>query len=177
MSNRKGTENLIPLNKRPKEEQRKIQAQGVKASSKARAEKKTFKECLKIMMDEQAPDKIKAAFDRNGYDVTTHREAITAAILMGAMQGNPKMVDKALELMGEDYRKAAREAEIKIQQERFELEKAKADLEAEKAKVWMEAVKNQQEAEMEDDGFMDALKGTATEDWNDEDNTESTVSL
>lgn len=100
----KGTENLIPLNKRPKDEQRKIQSQGVKASRKARAEKKTFKECLKLMMDEQAPEKIRAAFDKNGYDVTTHREAITAAILMGAMQGNPKMVDKALELLGEDYK-------------------------------------------------------------------------
>lgn len=129
------------------------------------------------MMDEQAPDKIKAAFDRNGYDVATHREAITAAILMGAMQGNPKMVDKALELVGEDYRRKAREAEIEIQKERFEIEKAKAELEAEKARVWMEAVKNQQEAEMEDDGFMDALKGTAKEDWGDEDNTESAISL
>lgn len=173
----KGTDNLISIATRSTEEAREMGRKGGKKSGETRRAQKTFKECLKIMMDEQAPDKIKAAFDRNGYDVTTHREAITAAILMGAMQGNPKMVDKALELMGEDYRKAAREAEIKIQKERFELEKAKADLEAEKAKVWMEAVKNQQEAEMEDDGFMDALKGTATEDWTDEDNTESTVSL
>ena len=173
----KGTENLIPVTMRTKEEARAISVKGGKQSGKARAEKKTFKECLKLMMDEQAPDKIRSAFDRNGYDVTTHREAITAAILMGAMQGNPKMVDKALELLGEDYKKAAREAEIQIQKERFELEKAKADLEAEKAKIWMEAVKSQQEAEMEDDGFLDALKETATEDWNDEDNTEGTVSL
>ena len=173
----KGTDNLIPGDKRTQEEARENGRKGGKRSGEVRREKKTFKECLKIMMDETAPEKIRAAFDKNGYDVTTHREAITAAILMGAMQGNPKMVDKALELLGEDYRKAAREAEIQIQKERFELEKAKADLEAEKAKVWMEAVKSQQEAEMEDDGFLDALKGTATEDWDNEDNPEGTVSL
>ena len=177
MSEHKASDNLIKNEDLTPSERRESARRAGIASGKARREKKTFRECLKLMMDEQAPDKIRSAFDRNGYDVTTHREAITAAILMGAMQGNPKMVDKAHELMGEDYRKAAREAEIKIQKERFELEKAKADLEAEKARVWMEAVKNQQEAEMEDDGFMDALKGTATEDWTDEDNTESPVSL
>ena len=109
----KGTDNLIPGDKRTQEEARENGRKGGKRSGEVRREKKTFKECLKIMMDETAPEKIRAAFDKNGYDVTTHREAITAAILMGAMQGNPKMVDKALELLGEDYRKAAREAEIR----------------------------------------------------------------
>ena len=168
MAQHKGTENLIPLNRRPKEEQRKIQAQGVKASSKARAEKKTFKECLKVMMEVTPPEKIRAAFDKNGYDVTTHREAITAAILMGAMQGNPKMVDKAMELLGEDYKMNARLDEVKVAKDRLKMDQEKVAIEKAKAQAWMEALKNQQEAEMEDDGFMDALKGTAKEDWDDD---------
>ena len=141
---------------------------GGKKSGEVRRAKATFRESLKLMMDETAPEKIRAAFDKNGYDVTTHREAITAAILMGAMQGNPKMVDKALELLGEDYKMNARLDEVKIQKERLKMEQNKVAIEEAKAKAWMEAVKNQQEAEMEDDGFMDALKGTAKDDWSDD---------
>lgn len=173
----KGTDNLIPITSRSSEETREMGKKGGKKSGEVRRAKKTFRESLKIMMEEQAPEKILKAFDRNGYEVTTHREAITAAILMGAMKGNPKMVDKALELLGEDYKMNARLAEVEIAKERLEMEKSKVAIEEAKAKAWMEALKDQQEAEMEDDGFLDALKGTATEDWDDEDNTESTVSL
>ena len=141
---------------------------GGKKSGEVRRAKATFRESLKLMMDETAPEKIRAAFDKNGYDVTTHREAITAAILMGAMQGNPKMVDKALELLGEDYKMKARVDEVKIQKKRLKMEQDKVAIEQAKAEAWMEALKNQQEAEMEDDGFMDALKGTAKDDWTDD---------
>jgi len=168
MGDHKGTENLIPLNKRSKEVQREIQEKGRKANKKKAEERKTIKACLKLMIDEGAPEKIRRAFDRNGYDVTTHREAITAAILMGAMKGEPKMVDKALELLGEDYKMNARLDEVKIQKERLKMEQSKVAIEEAKAKAWMEALKNQQEAEMEDDGFMDALKGTAKDDWTDD---------
>lgn len=164
----KGTDNLIPITSRSSEETREMGKKGGKKSGEVRRAKATFRESLKLMMDETAPEKIRAAFDKNGYDVTTHREAITAAILMGAMQGNPKMVDKALELLGEDYKMNARLDEVKIQKERLKMEQNKVAIEEAKAKAWMEAVKNQQEAEMEDDGFMDALKGTAKDDWTDD---------
>ena len=164
----KGTDNLIPITSRSSEETREMGKKGGKKSGETRRAQKTFRESLKLMMDETAPEKIRAAFDKNGYDVTTHREAITAAILMGAMQGNPKMVDKALELLGEDYKMNARLDEVKIQKERLKMEQNKVAIEEAKAKAWMEALKNQQEAEMEDDGFMDALKGTAKDDWSDD---------
>lgn len=164
----KGTDNLIPITSRSSEETREMGKKGGKKSGEVRRAKATFRESLKLMMDETAPEKIRAAFDKNGYDVTTHREAITAAILMGAMQGNPKMVDKALELLGEDYKMNARLDEVKIQKERLKMEQNKVAIEEAKAKAWMEALKNQQEAEMEDDGFMDALKGTAKDDWTDD---------
>lgn len=169
MREHKGTDNLIPITSRSSEETREMGRKGGKKSGEARRAKKTFRESLKLMMDENAPEKIRAAFDKNGYDVTTHREAITAAILMGAMQGNPKMVDKALELLGEDYKMNARLDEVKIQKDRLKMEQDKVAIEKAKAEAYMEALKNQQEAEMEDDGFMDALKGTAKEDWDDVD--------
>ena len=169
MGEHKGTDNLIPITSRSSEETREMGKKGGKKSGEVRRAKATFRESLKLMMDETAPEKIRAAFDKNGYDVTTHREAITAAILMGAMQGNPKMVDKALELLGEDYKMNARLDEVKIQKDRLKMEQEKVALEKAKAEAYMEALKNQQEAEMEDDGFMDALKGTAKEDWDDVD--------
>ena len=164
-------QNLIPFTtEQSREEAKKNGQKGGRASGEARRAKKTFKKALKLMMDEEAPDKIRRAFEKNGYDVTTHREAITAAILMGAMQGNVKMVDKALELLGEDYKMKARKDEIAMQKKRLAMEEKKIQIEEQKAQAWMDAVKSQQEAEMEDDGFLDALKGTATEDWGDEDN-------
>lgn len=169
MAGHKASDNLIKNSDLTPMERRESARRAGIASGKARREKKTFREALKLMMDETAPEKIRAAFDKNGYDVTTHREAITAAILTGAMQGNPKMVDKALELLGEDYKMNARLDEVKIQQDRLKMEQEKVALEKAKAEAYMEALKNQQEAEMEDDGFMDALKGTAKEDWDDVD--------
>lgn len=165
----KGTDNLIPIKSRSSEEVREMGKKGGEKSGEARRAKKTFRESLKLMMDETAPEKIRAAFDKNGYDVTTHREAITAAILMGAMQGNPKMVDKALELLGEDYKMNARLDEVIIQKERLKMDQEKVAIEKAKAEAYLEAIKAQQEAEMEDDGFMDAIKGTAKEDWTDVD--------
>lgn len=169
MGEHKASDNLIKNEDLTPSERRESARRAGIASGKARREKKTFKECLKLMMDEQAPEKIRAAFDKNGYDVTTHREAITAAILMGAMQGNPKMVDKALELLGEDYRMNARLDEVIIQKERLKMDQEKVAIEKAKAEAYLEAIKAQQEAEMEDDGFMDAIKGTAKEDWTDVD--------
>lgn len=169
MAEHKATDNLIKNEDLTPSERRESARRAGIASGKARREKKTFRDTLKLMMDEDAPEKIKAAFDKNGYDVTTHREAITAAILMGAMQGNPKMVDKALELLGEDYKMNARLDEVIIQKERLKMEQEKVAIEKAKAEAYLEAIKAQQEAEMEDDGFMDAIKGTAKEDWTDVD--------
>ena len=167
MGEHKASDNLIKNEDLTPSERRESARRAGIASGKARREKKTFKECLKLMMDEQAPEKIRAAFDKNGYDVTTHREAITAAILMGAMQGNPKMVDKAIELLGEDYKMNARLDEVIIQKERLKMDQEKVAIEKAKAEAYLEAIKAQQESEMEDDGFMDAIKGTAKEDWTD----------
>ncbi len=169
MGEHKASDNLIKNEDLTPSERRESARRAGIASGKARREKKTFKECLKLMMDEQAPEKIRAAFDKNGYDVTTHREAITAAILMGAMQGNPKMVDKAIELLGEDYKMNARLDEVIIQKERLKMDQEKVAIEKAKAEAYLEAIKAQQESEMEDDGFMDAIKGTAKEDWTDVD--------
>ena len=135
---------------------------GGKASGESRRRKKTIKAGIKAMMEEGAPEKIKAAFAKSGYDVDSNYDAIIASILMGAIKGNPKMVDRVIEMIGED-------AKTEMARQRLKLEKKKAALEAAKQKAVIEAVKAQQAAQMEDDGFLEALKGTAVEDWGDED--------
>lgn len=135
---------------------------GGKASGESRRRKKTIKAGIKAMMEEGAPEKIKAAFAKSGYDVDSNYDAIIASILMGAIKGNPKMVDRVIEMIGED-------AKTEMARQRLKLEKKKAALEAAKQKAVIEAVKAQQAAQMEDDGFLEALKGTASEDWGDED--------
>ena len=72
------------------------------------------------------------------------------------------MVDRVIEMIGED-------AKTEMARQRLKLEKKKAALEAAKQKAVIEAVKAQQAAQMEDDGFLEALKGTASEDWGEED--------
>ena len=135
---------------------------GGKASGESRRRKKTIKAGIKAMMEEGAPEKIKAAFAKSGYDVDSNYDAIIASILMGAIKGNPKMVDRVIEMIGED-------AKTEMARQRLKLEKKKAALEAAKQKAVIEAVKAQQAAQMEDDGFLEALKGTASEDWGEED--------
>ena len=52
MAENKGHDNLIPMNKRTKDEQREIAFKGGKASGKARKEKADFKKKCQIWMDE-----------------------------------------------------------------------------------------------------------------------------
>lgn len=139
------------------------------ASGKAKRRKKSIKAGIKAMMEDAAPDQVKAAFSGAGYDVDDNHDAVVAAIIMGAIKGDPRMTEKVIELLGESERDKARKAELKIAKERLKIDQEKAALEAEKQRIWMETLKAQEAAQMEDDGFMEALKGTASEDWSDED--------
>ena len=53
---RNGTKNLIPMNKRTKEEQKDIARKGGIASQKKQKQNKTFKEMLRIIGDSQVKD-------------------------------------------------------------------------------------------------------------------------
>lgn len=164
-----GRENLIENKIRTAEEAREKGARGGRASGVARRRKKTIRDGIKAMMEEGAPDKVKAAFAKSGFDVDSNYDAIIASIMMGAIKGQPKMVDKVIQMVGEDIWAEARKAEANIAKEKLKIEKQKAELEAEKQRIWAEAVKAQQTAQMEDDGFLEALKGTAKDDWSDTD--------
>ena len=85
----KGDENLIPLNQRTKEEQKKIATMGGIRSGKVRREKATMKATLEKLLDEKY---------KNG---KTYRELATLGLLKGAIKGNAQNYRTILETLGE----------------------------------------------------------------------------
>lgn len=92
----KGSDNLIPFNKRTVEEQRRIATQGGKASGVARAKKKAFKELLEIAFDKKV--KVK------GEEVTLKYKS-ALELVTKASKGDIKAITLAAELLGEKENK------------------------------------------------------------------------
>lgn len=84
-----GTENLIPMNTRSKEEASELGRKGGIASGKARREKATMKATLEMLLDETY---------KNG---KTYRELATLGLLKGAISGNATNYRTILETLGE----------------------------------------------------------------------------
>lgn len=82
-------ENLIPLNKRTKEEQRMIARKGGVASGKARKEKATMLSTLRKILDEEVKDGM------------TYRDMATLGLIKGAVKGNALNYKTIIELLGE----------------------------------------------------------------------------
>ena len=86
----KGHENLIPLNKRSKEAQRKIQSMGGQASKEAARRKKSLKELTQMLLEnpvfsDEAKKNIKMLFPNVDTEDLTNGMAMTANILLSAI--------------------------------------------------------------------------------------------
>lgn len=96
-------EDLIPLNRRTKDEQKEIARQGGIASGAARRRKKTYAELAEIIgtqkVSEENGRKLKKLGVTNG-DQTNDALAV-ARIFLGMQNGNPKMTELWLKLRGE----------------------------------------------------------------------------
>lgn len=126
----KGHENLIPLNRRAKDEQREIQRKGGIANGELRRKKSTIKSLLKDWADSPISNaQLKRQAESFGLDTDEGKAVLTAAILKNALKGNSKYMEYALKLLGEDS--------------------APDDV--------------------ANDGFVDAFKATAADDWGDGD--------
>lgn len=119
-----GKENLIPGNKRSKEEVREIGSKGGKASVKARREKKALRQilesCLSMRIseieDESVRRTIQAAANSTDGSITIG-EAIMNGLVMQAIKGSPKAVGLILDTMGESPAMQIKREELKIKQE------------------------------------------------------------
>ena len=125
----KGHENLIPLNRRAKDEQREIQRKGGIANGELRRKKSTIKSLLKDWADSPISNaQLKKQAESFGLNTDEGKAVLTAAILKNALKGNSKYMEYALKLLGEDS--------------------APDDV--------------------ANDGFVDAFKATAADDWGDD---------
>ena len=85
----KGTENLIPLNKRTKDEQREIQSNGGKKSGEVRLARKTFKEEFTALLE---------GVNNKG---ESNNKAITMALMQRALRGDTKAFEIIRDTIGE----------------------------------------------------------------------------
>ena len=166
-----GHENLKDLKDRTTEEQREIASKGGKASGQARRRKKMLKEGIAAMMQEQAPEGAVKSFRKAGFDVSTNYEAMVAACMIGAMNGNVRMLELVSDLMGERERDVIRREMLELDRERFEVEKKRTEAETKRVELMNKEMSNDDEEET-DDGFIEALKGTASADWSEGDEEE-----
>ena len=94
-----GAENLVPQNKRTKEEQREIARQGGLASGKARQQKKTMREilreCLNMECTEDDLEKLKLT------GKIDNGTAVTLGLILGAKSGNAQNYKQIVEMLGE----------------------------------------------------------------------------
>ena len=98
----KGAENLIPLNKRTKAEQRKITRSGGIKSGETRRKQKEIKELMQTIDSTSLPSE-QAETYQQVLDIKnpTYREAVIATIYLKALSGDMRAIELYLKLKGE----------------------------------------------------------------------------
>lgn len=94
-----GAENLVPQNKRTKEEQREIARQGGIASGKARQQKKTMREILRECLNMECTDDDLEKLKLTGK--IDNGTAVTLGLILGAKSGNAQNYKQIVEMLGE----------------------------------------------------------------------------
>lgn len=163
-----GQENLIPINERTTDEQREIRQKGGIASGEARRKKRDLRERARLINEQMADPRVAAAMSRTGIDIEDNADVVLAGILKGVIKGDIKSIDRWMELTGENARENERHEIRMLEGRKKELEAERAAMENELYRLRLDAIKGIGQDELPDDGFLEALKGTAAEDWSDE---------
>ena len=142
-----GSDNLIPLNERTKDEQRKIQKKGGIASGKARRKKANLRRTMEQLLTMEIPDKnIQQQLLNMGVEPTIEK-AVAFKLLVNAMKtGNPQTYKAILQTMNEDSspelkaERRARTAKLKAETEKIkkEEEQSSAGLNLTIVDEWLE---------------------------------------
>ena len=96
------SENLIPLNERTKDEQRKIQKKGGIASGKARREKADLKKKVNeiLAMDVFSPQ-LKETLEEKGLSAT-NQTAVVTVLLQKALKGDMRAIELLAKMNGNE---------------------------------------------------------------------------
>ncbi len=163
-----GRENLILITERSEEEQKELRSKAGRASGRSRRNKRDLRNLMKAAMELPADPGVAAALSKTGIEVNDNLDVVAASILKGVMKGSPQMIEKLLELLDQDPKEKARVKQLKAEAKKTALEIKRLENEIEKQRLWLDAVKGVTQDEIPDDGFLEALKGSAAEDWTDE---------
>ncbi len=152
-------ENLIPFSKRSKNEAREWGKKGGKASGAARRKKADFRKTLNALLTAEIDSEEWTPFlESLGLDSTVEA-AVNAAMIREALSGNVKAYIAIRDTLGQTTKSEE------------DLEEQKARTAAVKARMGT----SDDEEEVQDDGFMDALKNSGDwEGWKPEDEEETT---
>lgn len=141
--------NLIPFTERTESEVRELNAKGGRKSGETRRRKKAMRDAMKELLSMPVMNtKIYNATAMMGVEPENidNQAAILCSLILNAQTGNVLAAKEVRSIIGEDNETAR----IKLQKEEFKLKKQKYIGDDE---------------EIADDGFIDALNGTAAEDW------------
>lgn len=144
--------NLIPNSERSPSELREMRKNGGRKSGEVRRRKKSMRDAMNFMLSQPVMNTdIYNQTALMGVDPENidNQNAIIASMIREAATGNVKAFSAICELIGENS--GGRRAEI-----------AREELKLKKA---AEARRNGETEQIADDGFIEALNGTAAEDW------------
>lgn len=114
---------LVPLNKRTKDEQKKITQKGGIASGKSRRRKKALrtalKEAMTMQLKELHPDMQTAIMQaaKLGDAELTVSDAVLGSIIRNACRGNSQMAKLLLDVLGETPDVRLKERELKMKEQ------------------------------------------------------------
>ena len=114
----RGYENLIPLNKRTKDEQRNIQSAGGKASGESRRRTAALRDTMNRLLTMKVEvDGLSDVLRSDGGD-STYEEVITMAMIQQAMLGDVKAYKAIMQVVGQTSKSDADLEEQRIRTER-----------------------------------------------------------
>ena len=145
-----GHENLIPFNKRSQDEAREYGSKGGKASGESRRRKAAMRDTMNRLLTMQAEVEGLSDILRADGGESTYEELITMVMIEKALRGDVNAFNAIKATVGQTDKSTT------------DLEEQNLRMAAQKAKMGVD-----DEDDQEDDGFMEALKGSAEEDWKD----------
>jgi len=128
---------LVPLNKRTKDEQKKICTAGGKASGEARRKKRSMKAAAKILLAMQAPESFVKNMGKLGIDEkdATYGMGILVGALQRALAGNINAARYLTELVGEDPALKVQVGELKLREAELAMRQKEASSDSETGKM------------------------------------------
>lgn len=151
------------FDKRTTEELRVIASRGGKASGESRRKKADFRRTLNLLLTAEIDSpEYTPMLKALGLD-STLESAVNAAMIRKAMNGDVKAYEAIAKYAGQSV-------ETEQDQKAKNLEIQKLQEELEKQRMENDRLRNAMlgSDRIADDGFLEALKGTAAEDWADE---------